>query len=159
MKGKYILAMLCLLCVFLSGCRTDFRYASDPATAVEIALLVLEKEELTLEAGEYTVLATLPEEQIAAFMADFSEVPCKRYLNDPSCFPQGQVVRITYADGCFDLLNRSSACPYMENGEHFPGQAARDCVYFDGEKFDVLAARYFGVAFDPNYGMIRSDSQ
>ena len=161
MKKKLLFggAVLCLLCAFLCGCRTQFQFTSDPDTAVEISLLVLEKEELTLEEGEYAVLATLPETQIAAFMADFREVTCYRYFNDPVCFPQGQVIRITYADGCFDLLNHAAACPYLENGEHFPGQAARDCVHFDREEFHVLAARYFGIVFDPNYGVIRSDLQ
>ncbi len=152
---RLMLLVLCLLliCSFLGSCRAEFRFSREPETIVEISLLVLDKAKKQLDMEECIVLTSIRQEQHKDFIADLCNVSCYYYRNDPQGYPAGQVVRITYADGCFDLLDSGAACGYTKEGTEIPGRLARECVYFDTEEFDALCTRYFGSLYDPMYGI------
>ena len=56
---------------------------------------------------DYSAIApviTVDQEQWQRFLADLKEIPCKQYFNDPVQGFSGNVIRITYTDGSYEVI-------------------------------------------------------
>ena len=124
----------CILLVLLCGC-TMKEYppcANQPLENV-VSIEFLENQEF---------VCTLPESELEAFWADFMAIKFHRFINDPPTEYGELAVKITYADGYYDIIGQNVNWYFAPTGK-----GVKTKVYYavNKEDFVTLFADYLEV--------------
>lgn len=129
-----VVLVLILIVLLLALCsRKDAYTLSQPYPNVVNVEIVYVANDMILVKGFYDSIepiCALEAEQIDAFFDKFNTMACSRYLNDPAESVTGEVIRVTYRDGAFELIGHQAGfyCAKDKNWNYRP-------YYFDDEVF------------------------
>ena len=121
----------CLLLVLLCGCtRKDCPPCVNQPPENVASIELLENME---------VICTLPESEFEAFWVDFMAIKFHRFLSDPPTEYGDRAVKITYADGYYDIIGQNVNWYFTPTGK-----GAKTKVYYavNKEDFVTLFATY-----------------
>ena len=110
MKKIICLLMLTIFtaCIF-TGCTEKPFSFKEPMSEIESVEIVLAESSL-----EYTIVKTLSQQEVDAFIEAFSEIEFRRYLGDPPGL-RGDAIKITYESGIYVMID-DFATEYVEDG-------------------------------------------
>jgi hypothetical protein len=79
----------------------------------------------------------IPSEQWGAFIDSLNRITCKKHHYEPNYSLAGYLIRITYADGCYEVISRRTGAQFSIDGDRkYPW------VRFDREEFDDFITKY-----------------
>lgn len=110
MKKTICLLMLTIFtaCIF-TGCTEKPFSFKEPMSEIESVEIVSAESSL-----EYTIVKTLSQQEVDAFIEAFSEIEFRRYLGDPPGL-RGDAIKITYESGIYVMID-DFATEYVEDG-------------------------------------------
>ena len=120
-----------LLLTLLCGCiRKDYPPCANQPLENVASIELLENQE---------VVYTLTESKFEAFLTDFMAIRFHRYFNDPPTEYGALAVKITYADGYYDIIGQQVNWYFTPSGK-----GAKTKVYYaaNHEDFIPLFANY-----------------
>lgn len=105
MKTRIVLGTL-LIAVIFTGCRTQVEYPfmQSEGSIVGIDIVYADPYSYTVDYSAIEPVFAVDQEQWQSFLADFKEIPCKYAPIDPLQGHSGEVIRITYADGGYEVI-------------------------------------------------------
>ena len=104
-KSIISLFLICIILMF-SGCYLNVKYIfmNDTSEITSIEIVMLYEPEVKDTGFREEVIAVV--ENTDDFIQTFSKIHCERIIGQPvSMFPDTVVVRITYANGDYELIN------------------------------------------------------
>ena len=109
MKRIILVALVAVTVVLLlTRCRHKEDYTlAQPAENITGVEIVYVGNSRILCGGFYESIkpvCTIAEEDWEAFFTDFYAMDCSGYLNDPNLNYEGELIRITYSDGGFEVI-------------------------------------------------------
>ena len=117
---KILIPVLCAIAV-LAWCHKTNQYTlAQPNSCISNVEIVHVPSHTIVDDGAYekiVVTATIPDDQIPSFLDDFSRVPSKKDFGHPAYYVEGNVVRITYSDGAFELIGKYAGFYATSSGE------------------------------------------
>jgi hypothetical protein len=117
--------------LFTTGCEieTEFDYMQKVDEIVNIEIVEVDKNDTTIKKD-------LNKDEENNIISDILKLKCYEYFNDPCCTISGDVVKITYSNGNYELISASS-CEYFTNGK-----GCFRMIYFDTPAFNNLISKY-----------------
>ena len=136
---RFVPVVLTLICVMLlltlCGQRNKFTLSQpyDNVSSVEIVYVADDNILVKGFLDSIQSVCTVNVGQWHAFFDDFYSITCSQYLNDPAESVTGEVIRVTYKDGAFDLIGRYSIfyCTSEKSWDYLP-------YYFDYDAFNAF---------------------
>lgn len=132
MKRTIILA-LALILLHLGGCKAQRHYlfSQQIENIDNIEIVYIDPFSAITEYDQLESIATISSEQWESFIHDFHAIPCSAYFLDPYQAIEGNVIRITYKDGGYEVISEYSGLQITSNGEwKYPP------YYFDSQAFN-----------------------
>ena len=134
MKGKLIAAVLLVMLV-LAGCKAGetypFTQAEEDIAAIE--LIYVERYEQPSDYSVLDAVATVEQSQWQESLSRFRQIRCESYFNDPPQGDTGMLIRITYADGGYEVIG--NRCGLYVNPK---GQRTYKYYHFEEKAFAAL---------------------
>ena len=137
---KKCIAVISFVLVLLAGCGRNkvypFAYSADQISNIEIVNIPASSFMYGGNLKDIISIKTISVDNWEAFLADFHDVRCYKYFNDPPTFLEGLGMRITYLDGSFEIVDKRTGC-------HIVGEDIKYQWYgFDREAFLDFIKRY-----------------
>ena len=134
MKTRIILSILFVAVIF-TGCKTqaEYPFMQPEESIVAIDVVYADPYSYTEDYSALEPVFTVGQEQWQSFLADFKEIPCKHAPIDPLQGHSGEVIRITYADGGYEVIG-----PYAGLHVDPKGNWTYKDYYFDEDVFDAF---------------------
>lgn len=142
MKRKRIVVTMIFLLI-LCGCgrKTYSACVNQPIENVASIELLDTKDD------EETVLYTLSDSEYASFWSQFKQISFSKYYNDPPTQYGILAVKITYSDGCVDIIGTDINCYYNAAGKGM--RTGWYCAVNDGD-FVSLFEQYIDASVSTN---------
>jgi len=93
------------------------------------------------EANRITIITTLNQKEISAFLSDFSNLEIRKFWNDPVHNVQGYNIKIVFRNGDYHLVN-DLCTVYCTDGKH---KYLRQ--YYNRDTFKTLWEKYAGFEY------------
>lgn len=105
MKTKVVLCSFLIVLIF-AGCSTQvvYPFMQSEENIVAIDIIYADPYSYTEDYGALMPVFSVSPEHWQRFIADFEEIPCKHAPMDPLQGHSGEVIRITYADGGYEVI-------------------------------------------------------
>ena len=138
-KSIFAVVLLFGLLLCCNGCIANktytFMQTADNISAIDIVYV-----EPFFNSKNYSkarVIRAIDSEHWEAFFSDFSSIPCKSQGMDPSQSTSGTVIRITYTDGCCEIISAYTGLQISSKGEcHYP------FLRFDNDAFGAFIDKW-----------------
>ena len=122
-KSIFAVVLLFGLLLCCNGCNANkaytFMQTADTISAIDI--IYVEPFFNSTDYSKARVIRAIDSEHWEVFLSDFSSIPCKSQSMDPYRSTSGTVIRITYTDGCCEVISAYTGLQINTKGEcHYP---------------------------------------
>ena len=118
-KSIFAVVLLFGLLLCCNGCKANktytFMQTADNISAIDIVYVE------PFFNDQVRVIRAIDSEHWEELLSDFSSIPCKSQSMDPYHSTSGTVMRITYTDGCYEIISAFTGKQINTKGEcHYP---------------------------------------